>query len=533
MSDIHDLVFIKEGSEYIASKQRNVKMDMIPLTDIHGNFKTYQKITEDGEKLLAKGPDPKGAFYVLGGSSLNMKKALEDLNDASRIHFSEGLATSYACYKSQGEPMVFCLNAKNLEDVVGLFRERYPEKEFVIAADNDKYKPHSGNAGMTSAIKAGITHGALVTYPDFDANDDGKRLTDWDDFANLYGPDRMSSAYLSEDNTLDLRNIRPENKEKHIQLGIVKHSDVNRAWDHIDAFLLPNGFKTSPKSFMSRFKILSKHAPDNAFRNIHMRKQYEKGDPRRFYIEELPGERLFKLPLKSLVEYGHNMSRRMDEKSQAFFADKMSTYIDANKDVLMDLVSRTPVNNETFEKKNCTAEETKKILSSQTLGKGQKAHFISETPIASFVTDNFYIEQVAVNPKSNKIDNCKGINREGRGVKVSVELSHLQHYIQEWTAQGDGKSKLKSIAGCERSKTISKDFTLESLIINNQRIGVSKVSDEIKKNIAKFMLKDSPSEQDQTIDKIKYNDQFALRTISVMDDSASPKKRANYSSPSP
>lgn len=124
-----------------------------------GFQKIYDRnIAKDGDSYRDKDitGTKKCAFHVIG----DIKKAHKGL------YFAEGFATAAAIHLATGQPVVVCLDANNLIEVVRKFAAHGYRRIF-ICADNDVST--NGNIGIYSAIKA--AHGcekARVLVPFLD-----------------------------------------------------------------------------------------------------------------------------------------------------------------------------------------------------------------------------------------------------------------------------------------------------------------------------------------------------------------------------
>ena len=131
---------------------------MVPLYSQDGEISSIQYISADGEKKYHPGGETKGKFWSSGS-----------FENAKRIYFAEGFATSSTIHETTNDPCVICYSASNIVPVVGIFREMMGrDVEFVIVADNDK-----SGVGQKYADQASAKYGARVIMPPIegDAND--------------------------------------------------------------------------------------------------------------------------------------------------------------------------------------------------------------------------------------------------------------------------------------------------------------------------------------------------------------------------
>lgn len=100
---------------------------VVPLCNLAGELKGLQWISPEGEKIFGTGTAKDGHFHLLG-------KVLAD----QPIAFGEGYATCATGHMATGWPVVTCFDAGNLEPVIKVWREAYPDAEFVVLADDDR-----------------------------------------------------------------------------------------------------------------------------------------------------------------------------------------------------------------------------------------------------------------------------------------------------------------------------------------------------------------------------------------------------------
>lgn len=528
MNDIHKLAFMKNAIEPSDSGNAysGKPVSLVPLYGIDGGLKNFQKITAEGDKILAEGAEAKGVFLVIGGKSRDMREVLKSFDEESkspnkqRIHFAEGLATSYAVHKITNEPVVFCLNSNNLQNVVESFRERYKEHDFVIAADNDKFKLHSGNAGLKSASIASIYHKATLTYPEFKESDNDKRMTDWDDYVAQYGMEDAKKAYLGESNTKDYTDVKEEYKDGFSKIAEIRYSGADNAWDKIESFVFPKGDKTSPKAFLNRMKSIADHVPETASMVNHGKNDDPNGKDK-FHVLPMSGASVFDFSISEIINGDDKFIGRLNDKSREFMKESVMPYVDANMDVLQELSKSMISSSPKASYENCSNEKTKELLTTKVLGKNQEAYFVSDMPMGSMITDSFYANNVSLDKTTKKVMAINGLNRDGHGVKVDISVSHNQSRLQEWKAVGNGKDVLKDVAENKRSKTINTGFNISSITFNGKNIPNDAIDVEAVKSISNYMTKETYGHPSQSISKERYEEGFHLRTLDISEE---PKK---------
>lgn len=138
---------------------------LIPMQDASGVVVAFQTISADGKEKRFRGK-AKGAFRVINPQE-----------QPTRIVIAEGLATTLSAWQLQHDAMaVMAGSASNLEAVARTMRERHPEAEIIIAADNDN-TGKDNNTGKVAAEKAALAVGGTVALAPAEAGEN----RDWND----------------------------------------------------------------------------------------------------------------------------------------------------------------------------------------------------------------------------------------------------------------------------------------------------------------------------------------------------------------
>lgn len=101
---------------------------VVPLVDLAGKLHGLQWIAKDGGKVFGTGTVKEGHFHQIG-------ELAEDLP----IGFGEGYATCASGHMATAWPVVTCFDAGNIMPVMAAWRKLYPDKQFVIFADDDRH----------------------------------------------------------------------------------------------------------------------------------------------------------------------------------------------------------------------------------------------------------------------------------------------------------------------------------------------------------------------------------------------------------
>lgn len=138
---------------------------------------SLQTIEPDGDKLFLTGGKKKGAYF-----SLAKRSEIKD-----KIIITEGYATAATIKEITGLPVICAFDAGNLEPVAKAMRMEYPDKQIIIAADNDIYTKINGklhNTGMIKAKAACIAiSNTVMAWPEFEGNTEDLAWKDFNDAA--------------------------------------------------------------------------------------------------------------------------------------------------------------------------------------------------------------------------------------------------------------------------------------------------------------------------------------------------------------
>lgn len=146
---------------------------VLPLRDTHGELHSLQFIAPDkrfdGErnKTFLRGGRISGCFYTLADKA------------EGPLVISEGFATSASIHAATDYAIICAMNCGNLLDTAKAARELWPQREIIIASDNDVWT--QGNPGLTKATVAAKAIRAKLAVPNF--KDVTSKPTDFNDLA--------------------------------------------------------------------------------------------------------------------------------------------------------------------------------------------------------------------------------------------------------------------------------------------------------------------------------------------------------------
>jgi putative DNA primase/helicase len=148
---------------------------VVPLRDSGGELHSLQFIDKDGTKNFLTGGRIAGCFFVLADKA------------EGPLVICEGYATGASIYEATGHAVICAMNSGNLLEVAKAVRTVWPQREIIVAADNDQFT--DGNPGLTKATAAAKAIGAKLAVPPFDAL--VNKPTDFNDLAILQGLDAV------------------------------------------------------------------------------------------------------------------------------------------------------------------------------------------------------------------------------------------------------------------------------------------------------------------------------------------------------
>jgi len=152
---------------------------IIPLFDIYGELQSLQFISPSGKKR----------FLPNGKVSANHFLIDKIQNKTSKLYIGEGHATCATIHAAIGFPVVSAFNSSNLLNVAKIFRERYPNIEIIMVADNDSHL--KDNPGLTQAKEAAEAVNGQLVYPNFSGFDQSGKPSDFNDLMLLSNLDEV------------------------------------------------------------------------------------------------------------------------------------------------------------------------------------------------------------------------------------------------------------------------------------------------------------------------------------------------------
>jgi putative DNA primase/helicase len=129
---------------------------VVPMRDDAGKLWNVQRIGPDGSKRFAKGGKQKGLHLVLG-------------KPADTVLIAEGFSTAASVRRATGHAAVVAFSKDNLKATALSIRDRWPDAEIIICADDDAHlEVHPRilkNLGVEAANDAARAVGGRVAMP--------------------------------------------------------------------------------------------------------------------------------------------------------------------------------------------------------------------------------------------------------------------------------------------------------------------------------------------------------------------------------
>lgn len=125
---------------------------VVPVLGLDGQAVSLQFITDEGDKHFLTGGRIRGGYFAIKGA-------------AGPLYIAEGLATGLSIREATGQTVLCAFNAGNLEHVAAHARQKYPDRELVLCADDDHAT--DGNPGVSKATAAALAVGASLAVPSF------------------------------------------------------------------------------------------------------------------------------------------------------------------------------------------------------------------------------------------------------------------------------------------------------------------------------------------------------------------------------
>ena len=167
---------------------------MIPMYSVDQKLENIQNIWPDGTRKQMKGVQKTGLFNTIG-------LAVAASSKTKRIRVCEGFMTGWSIHLATEGTVAVAFFDGGLKTVAMALREKYPDAEIIICADNDRWskvwrgKKKVWNPGVLAAREAAKAANAELCIPDFkdlsDVAPGEKGPTDFDDLRQREGLDAV------------------------------------------------------------------------------------------------------------------------------------------------------------------------------------------------------------------------------------------------------------------------------------------------------------------------------------------------------
>lgn len=130
---------------------------VLPVRNAEGRIVSLQYVDGEGNKRFLKGGEKKGCYFPMPA---------KDGRQDGPLLIGEGSATVASACMATGYAGLTAFDAGNLEPVAKMAREKYPDREIVLLADNDIHEDGSRNTGVEAATAAAqAVGGKLAVCP--------------------------------------------------------------------------------------------------------------------------------------------------------------------------------------------------------------------------------------------------------------------------------------------------------------------------------------------------------------------------------
>lgn len=160
----------RKGIAVHAARQHRDSL-VLPIWDTERVLHSLQFIGEEGGKRYLAGGRIRGCYFGIGKPD-------------GVLCITEGFATGASVHEATGYAVAVAFDAGNLQPVARVLREKFPDMELILCADDD-YRTE-GNPGMNKAREAAQAVGGLLAVPDF-GPDRPEGATDFNDLHQEQG----------------------------------------------------------------------------------------------------------------------------------------------------------------------------------------------------------------------------------------------------------------------------------------------------------------------------------------------------------
>lgn len=206
-SSTHDYL-VNKGVKAYGLKQLKDAL-LVPVMESAGGLVGLQFVQVDGTKRFLAGTPKAGCYHRITG-------------DMTKLLICEGYSTGASLHEATGYAIAIAFDAGNLMSVAKAIREKRPDAELVLCADDDRAT--SGNVGMTKAHAAALEVSGLLAVPTFSDDSTG---TDFNDMHQQSGLEAVRAAIEAAEAPSNL--VKPHIDEHTASNGIATSEDVQES----------------------------------------------------------------------------------------------------------------------------------------------------------------------------------------------------------------------------------------------------------------------------------------------------------------
>lgn len=181
---------VRKGVSIHGDLRQRGDLLVLPLKDIRGQLNSLQFIAPD--QRFGDDGEKRDKSFLSGGRIAGTFFTLADKPDGPLV-IAEGYSTAASISEATGFAAVCAMNCGNLLAVAKALRARHPDREIIIAADNDQWT--QGNPGLCKATEAAKAISARLVVTQF-ANI-WTQPTDFNDLHNLEGLNTVNKQLKS------------------------------------------------------------------------------------------------------------------------------------------------------------------------------------------------------------------------------------------------------------------------------------------------------------------------------------------------
>jgi phage/plasmid primase-like uncharacterized protein len=167
---------------------------VLPVDDVDGHLQSLQLIAPD--KRFGIGENKRDRDFLVGGKMQGSFYTIANTSSGPLI-ICEGYSTGASIFEATGWSTVCAMFCGNLLSVATALRKKYPHRNIIIAADNDRFNSKQGqphNPGVLKAEEAAKAIRAFVAVPEF--ADEDLRSSDFNDLAAVSGPSAVRATLM-------------------------------------------------------------------------------------------------------------------------------------------------------------------------------------------------------------------------------------------------------------------------------------------------------------------------------------------------